>query len=64
MVKKCIYCNRDLEITGVIDICSPCGNAVWGEKMFGAIVNNMENAKERGDLNQGSVTDITNEKPF
>ena len=34
----------------VIDICERCGKGVWGEKMFRTIVQNMEDAKDRGDL--------------
>jgi len=50
MTKKCIYCNSDIPSESVIDFCSICGKGVWGEKMFNAIVQNMENARERGDL--------------
>ncbi len=56
MVNKCIYCKVGLEESSVVDVCRRCGIGVWGEKMFNAIVNNMQNAKEAGDLYQGSVT--------
>ncbi len=56
MVKKCIYCKTQIEDNSVIDVCKRCGIGVWGEKMFAAIVGNMESAREAGDLNQGSVT--------
>jgi len=39
----------------VIDFCERCGIGVFGHKMFNAIVENMENARDRGDLFQGSV---------
>jgi len=56
MVKKCIYCKREIEDFRVIDFCDKCGIGVWGEKMFRAIVQNMEDARSKGDLNQGSVS--------
>ena len=55
MAKNCIYCKLPLEDSSVVDVCKSCGIGVWGEKMFSAIVQNMENAKEVGDLYQGSV---------
>ncbi len=57
MVKKCIYCKGEISSESVVDVCRRCGIGVWGEKMFNAIVSNMENAKEAGDLYQGSVTE-------
>ena len=56
-MKKCIYCKSEIEDSSVIDFCERCGIGVWGEKMFKAIVKNMMDARESGDLNQGSVTD-------
>ena len=56
MVKKCIYCKNVIAETSVVDVCRNCGIGVWGEKMFNAIIANMENARDAGDLNQGSVT--------
>ena len=53
---KCMYCNVELPENSVVDVCRSCGYQVWGEKMFSAIIENMENAKETGDLFQGSVT--------
>ena len=55
-MKKCIYCRREIEESSVIDFCEICGKGVWGEKMFRAIVKNMEEARDKGDLNQGSVS--------
>ena len=57
MVKKCIYCKNDIPQESVIDFCERCGVGVWGVKMFKAIVDQMTTAKNRGDLNQGLVTD-------
>ena len=50
MVKKCIYCEAGIADESVIDFCEHCGKKVWGEKMFNAIVQNMENARDKGDL--------------
>ena len=50
MVKKCIYCAKEVSEERVIDICAICGTKVWGEKMFDTIVKNMENARDNGDL--------------
>lgn len=59
MTKKCIYCSNFLSEESVIDVCIPCGHNVWGEKMFSAIQENMENARNKGDLHQGSVGGIS-----
>jgi len=53
MVKKCIYCKADISDESVIDFCERCGRGVFGERMFNAIVQNMSDAKTRGDLEQG-----------
>ena len=57
MVKRCVYCKSDLDESSVVDVCQRCGVGVWGEKMFKAIIDNMEKARANGDLDQGSVTD-------
>lgn len=50
MTKKCIYCGTGIDDSCVIDFCEKCGKDVWGDKMFRTIVQNMENARENGDL--------------
>ncbi len=62
MVKKCIYCSKELSQEEVIDVCQPCGFQVWGDKMYEAIKNNMKQANSDGDLYQGSVTDKPEDK--
>jgi len=59
MSKNCIYCKRELAEHDVIDVCKSCGVQVWGEKMYDSIVDNMENAREDGNLHQGSVTETS-----
>ena len=51
-MKKCMYCKADIEDQSVIDFCDRCGKGVFGEKMFEAIVQNMQEAHKRGDLTQ------------
>lgn len=50
MNKKCIYCGAEIPRESVIDFCPKCGKDVWGEKMFNAIVQNMEEARRKNDL--------------
>jgi len=52
MVKKCIYCKCELPDDSVIDFCERCGHFAFGEKMFNAIIANMQEAEKRGDLEQ------------
>ena len=55
MVKKCLYCSCEVSEESVIDFCEKCGKGVFGDKMLKAIIENMENARENGDLHQGAV---------
>ena len=50
MSKKCIYCSSEIPESSVIDFCERCGVGVWGHKMFKAILQNMEDARDKGDL--------------
>jgi hypothetical protein len=54
-MKKCIYCKAEIPDGQVVDFCQACGVGVFGEKMFEAIVKNMEKAREKGDLYQGDL---------
>jgi len=55
-MKRCIYCKTLILEGSVIDFCDDCGYKVFGEKMLNVIKKNMERARERGDLFQGSCT--------
>ena len=56
MTTKCVYCKQsNVPDERPLTVCDVCGKSVWGEKMFRAIISNMEQAEGRGDLHQGSV---------
>lgn len=54
-MKKCIYCKTEINDEYVVDFCQRCGVGIFGKKMFEAIVENMEKAREKGDLYQGCL---------
>ena len=54
MTKKCIYCRSEISPDSVIDFCQKCGVGAFGVKTFQTIVANMEQARERGDLDQNA----------
>ncbi len=54
-MKKCIYCSSEILDERVVDVCDSCGVRVWGDKMFNAIKDNMKNAEQKGNLNQGNI---------
>lgn len=56
-MKKCIYCSCEISEDSVIDFCEKCGKSVWGEKMFNAILKNMNDARDRGDLMNTETSD-------
>ena len=58
MAKKCIYCAAEISDGSVIDFCERCGKNVWGERMFNAIVQNMEEARKNGDLCHTFIQEI------
>jgi rRNA maturation endonuclease Nob1 len=49
-MKRCIYCGAEISDDSIVDFCERCGIGVFGKKMFDAIIQNMEEAKLRGDI--------------
>ena len=49
-MKKITLSNGSTMNGSIIDFCQKCGVGVFGEKMFNAIVENMEKANDNGDL--------------
>jgi len=49
-MKKCIYCKTEIPEECVVDFCESCGHKVWGPRMFKAIIQNMENARAKGEF--------------
>jgi len=64
MVKKCMYCDVEISEESVIDFCEKCGKEVWGDKMFNTIVDNMNNAKDNGDLCHNRVDETGEFRKF
>ncbi len=56
MTKKCVYCLGEILDGRALDVCDRCGVGVWGHKMFNAILQNMDDARERGDLKFNETT--------
>jgi len=61
-MKKCVYCKAEISSDSVIDLCAECGRKAFGEKMLKVIIENMENAREKGDLYQGIIGNFNEEK--
>jgi len=55
MIKRCVYCNVELEENSVVDICQTCMYKVWGPKMSQAIISGMEKEKAKGNMELGRV---------
>jgi uncharacterized UBP type Zn finger protein len=49
-MSNCVYCKAEISDDRAVDVCDRCGLQVWGSKMFNAIKQNMENARDKGDL--------------
>jgi len=61
MSKKCVYCKSEIHDDRTLDVCNKCGVSVWGGKMFNAILKNMEEANDKGDLCNSNIS--LNEPP-
>ncbi len=59
MVNKCGFCKVEIPDAQAFEVCEKCGHSIWGDKMYKAIVDNMQGAKTKGDLYQGSVGTVT-----
>ena len=60
MAKKCVYCLLEIQDKRALDVCNKCVVGVWGERMFNAILQGMNNADKKGDL--GMEHEIPQEK--
>lgn len=58
MAKKCGFCKAAIAEDSAFEVCERCGFGIWGEKMFKAIRDNMQQAQAKGDLFQGSVSNL------
>lgn len=55
MGKRCVYCGTEVASESVIDFCEKCGVKTFGVKMFKTIIDSMQQARTRGDLDQGNI---------
>lgn len=62
-MKKCLYCKQEIPDDSVIDFCRRCGIGVFGERMLNTIIENMNKAREKGDLYQG-ITSFQGKEKF
>ena len=56
MAKKCGFCKSELADEEAFEVCHRCGEGIWGAKMFKTIKDNMNGARDKGNLYQGSVS--------
>ena len=47
---RCIYCGFEISDGRSMEICDKCGINVWGEKMFNAIKQTTDEARDNNDL--------------
>lgn len=51
-MSKCTYCKCQISDGRALEVCDNCGIRIWGTKMFNAIKDNMNEAQDKGDLDQ------------
>lgn len=50
MATRCVYCKSEINDDRSMEICDRCGVGVWGHKMFSAIKQSTDKARDKGDL--------------
>ncbi|MEI7718595.1 MAG: hypothetical protein WCI72_01910 [archaeon] len=55
--KCCVYCKGEVPSERAMDVCDRCGKAVWGEKMFKAIVEGTNSEMSKGNMELGRVSE-------
>jgi uncharacterized UBP type Zn finger protein len=53
-MRKCIYCNTEINDDRSMQICDRCGVGVWGKKQWENIKKTTDEARDKGDLNFNS----------
>jgi len=47
---RCVYCKSEIHDNRSMEICDRCGVNVWGAKMFSAIRQATDEARDNNDL--------------
>ena len=56
-IKCCVYCKGNVPEERAMDVCDRCGKAVWGERMFSAIIVGTNQEMAKGNLDLGRVSE-------
>ena len=59
-MRKCVYCNAEIEDDRSMQICDRCGLGVWGKKQWEHIKKTTDHARDKGDLDFNSAKDVSN----
>ena len=49
-MRKCVYCDAELQDNRSMEICDRCGVGVWGHKQWLNIKKTTDEARDNGDL--------------